>query len=46
MTLLNLIAEFVDERAKIENAHKGHSKIGCVAFSPKLSHQCVLCLRV
>ena len=30
--------------AQIENKDNGKAKIGCVAFSPKLNHQCVLCV--
>lgn len=40
--LLNIIREYVDIRSKINNNHNGKSKLGCVAFSPKLKHQKVL----
>lgn len=38
----DIINEFILKRSKIENAHNGYAKIGCVAFSPVLKHQCVL----
>ncbi len=38
------IDEYVLKRSAIENAHNGHAKIGCVAFSPNLRHQCILCV--
>ena len=38
-TILN---EQVILRAKIENKNNGKAKIGCVAFSPNIKHQCVL----
>ena len=44
MPLKNIINEYVDLRSKINNSHNGYAKIGCVAFSPKLNHQCVLCV--
>jgi len=44
MTLNNIINEYVSLRSEIVNHHNGHAKIGCVAFSPKLNHQCVLCI--
>lgn len=40
-TILN---EYTPLRANIENNNNGKVKIGCVAFSPKLNHQCVLCV--
>jgi hypothetical protein len=40
-TILN---EYTPLRANIENSNNGKVKIGCVAFSPKLNHQCVLCV--
>ncbi len=44
MTLNNIINEYVSLRSEIANDHNGRAKIGCVAFSPKLNHQCVLCV--
>lgn len=41
-SLHNIISDFVELRSKIKNNHNGHSKLGCVAFSPKLKHQRVL----
>tara|TARA_B100000795_G_C22789442_1_gene436173 strand:+ start:83 stop:235 length:153 start_codon:yes stop_codon:yes gene_type:complete len=41
-TLLNIIQPYIEMRSQIENNHNGHSKLGCVAFSPKLKHQGVL----
>ena len=38
------IDEYILKRSEIENAHNGHAKIGCVAFSPSLRHQSVLCV--
>lgn len=43
VNLLNIINEYVEVRSKLANNHNGHSKLGCVAFSPKLKHQRVLC---
>lgn len=42
MVLQNIINEYVSLRSQIENKDNGKAKIGCVAFSPKLRHQCVL----
>lgn len=42
MVLQNIINEYVSLRSQIENKDNGKVKIGCVAFSPKLRHQCVL----
>ena len=42
MVLQNILNNYVPLRAKIENHSNGKVKIGCVAFSPKLNHQCVL----
>jgi hypothetical protein len=42
--LRNIINEYIELRANIPNNHNGHSKLGCVAFSPKLKHQRVLCV--
>ena len=43
-----LVSAIVDEyaclRCDIENNHNGKMKLGCVAFSPKLKHQYVLCV--
>lgn len=44
MALRNILNEYVPLRAEIENRDNGKAKIGCVAFSPKLNHQCVLCV--
>lgn len=44
--LRNIIDEYVELRSNIPNNHSGHSKLGCVAFSPKLKHQRVLCVWV
>jgi hypothetical protein len=44
--LNNIIDNYVVLRSKIKNNHNGHSKLGCVAFSPKLNHQRVLCVWV
>jgi len=41
-SLFNIIEEYVELRSKIPNNHNGYSKLGCVAFSPKLKHQGVL----
>jgi hypothetical protein len=41
-TLFNIISEYIELRSKIKNNHNGYSKLGCVAFSPKLKHQRVL----
>ncbi len=38
----DVINEYILKRSEIKNAHNGHAKIGCVAFSPNLRHQCVL----
>ena len=40
-TILN---QYTTLRAEIQNNDNGKVKIGCVAFSPKLNHQCVLCV--
>ena len=42
MKLRNIIDIYVDLRSQIVNSHNGRSKLGCVAFSPKLNHQRVL----
>ena len=44
MVLRNILDNYVELRATIENKDNGKAKIGCVAFSPKLNHQCVLCV--
>lgn len=44
MVLSNIINEYVTLRSNIPNKDNGKAKIGCVAFSPKLKHQCVLCV--
>jgi len=44
MVLRNIINEYVSLRSNIENKDHGKAKIGCVAFSPRLKHQCVLCV--
>lgn len=40
----DMIDKYILKRSEIENAHNGYAKIGCVAFSPSLRHQCVLCV--
>ena len=42
MALRNILNNYVPLRAEIENKDNGKAKIGCVAFSPRLNHQCVL----
>ncbi len=42
MVLNEILNNYVSLRAQIENKDNGKAKIGCVAFSPRLSHQCVL----
>ena len=42
MVLHNIMNEYVSLRSEIENKDNGKAKIGCVAFSSKLRHQCVL----
>ena len=44
MALRNILNNYVPLRAQIENKDNGKAKIGCVAFSPKLNHQYVLCV--
>ena len=44
MALRNILNTYVPLRAVIENKDNGKAKIGCVAFSPKLKYQCVLCV--
>jgi len=44
MAMLNILNTYVPLRASIENKDNGKAKIGCVAFSPKLRHQYVLCV--
>ena len=44
MVLRDIINEYVGLRADIENKDNGKAKIGCVAFSPRVKHQCVLCV--
>ena len=44
MALRNILNTYVPLRATIENKDNGKAKIGCVAFSPKLKYQCVLCV--
>jgi len=44
MVLLDIINEYVGLRADIKNKDNGKAKIGCVAFSPRVKHQCVLCV--
>ena len=46
MTLYNIIDEYVTMRSTIKNNHNGYSKLGCVAFSPKLKQQRVLFFRI
>ena len=42
MVLQNILNTYVPLRASIENNDNGKVKLGCVAFNPKLNHQCVL----
>ena len=42
----SMLNEYKVARSRILNEHNGHVKLGCVAFSPKLKHQCVLCVWV
>ena len=42
--LYSIISDYVELRSTIKNNHNGYSKLGCVAFSPKLKHQGVLCV--
>jgi|TARA_B100000287_G_C20235497_1_gene623935 hypothetical protein len=42
MALINIIDTYVPLRASIPNYDNGKAKIGCIAFSPKIKHQCVL----
>ena len=42
MVLHNILNTYVPLRSEIQNNCNGKAKIGCVAFSPKLNHQCVL----
>ena len=44
MILNNILNIYLQMRAEIDNKDNGKAKIGCVAFSPKLNHQCVLCV--
>lgn len=44
MALNNILNNYVPLRANIENKDNGKAKIGCVAFSPRLNHQYVLCV--
>lgn len=44
MVLRDIINEYVSLRADIENKDNGKAKIGCVAFSSRVKHQCVLCI--
>ena len=44
MVLQTILNTYIPLRAQIENKDNGKAKIGCVAFSPKLNHQCVLCV--
>lgn len=45
MAITEILDNYVPLRAKIPNEANGKVKIGCVAFSPKLNHQCVLRVR-
>ena len=44
MALRDILNNYVSLRAEIENKDNGKAKIGCVAFTPKLNHQYVLCV--
>ena len=42
MALQNILNTYVPLRANINNNDNGKVKLGCVAFNPKITHQCVL----
>ena len=42
--LHNITNEYASLRSQIPNNSNGKVKLGCVAFSPKIKHQCVLCV--
>jgi len=43
-TLSSIVNEYACVRCDIENQHNGKMKLGCVAFSADIKHQCVLCI--
>jgi len=43
-TLSSIVNEYACVRCDIENQHNGKMKLGCVAFSADIKHQCVLCV--
>ena len=43
-TLTSIIDEYACIRCDIDNEHNGKMKLGCVAFSDTIKHQCVLCV--
>lgn len=43
-TLESIVNEYASLRCDIENNHNGKMKLGCVAFSSEIKHQCVLCI--
>ena len=45
MAINDILNTYIPLRASITNNDNGKVKLGCVAFSPKLNHQCVLRLR-
>lgn len=40
--LKSIVSEYACIRCDIENQHNGKMKLGCVAFSSEVKHQCVL----
>ena len=44
MGYLDILSSYVSLRASIDNSDNGKMKLGCVAYNPKLNHQCVLCV--
>ena len=43
-SLRQMVNEYACLRCDIENDNNGKMKLGCVAFSPHLKHQYVLCV--
>ena len=41
-TLKTIVDEYACMRCDVENEHNGKMKLGCVAFSTEVKHQCVL----
>ena len=42
--MTSLVNEYMCIRCDIENDCNGKMKLGCVAFSKSIKHQCVLCV--